>query len=79
MEREEEVAEPGVHSTNSTALGIVRGTGGFEFQLNQLAGSPRMSCYLSLSLCQKSLESKMFKGDHDRSLCDSAGLVRKLA
>lgn len=37
MEREGEVTKRGVHSTNNTALGILRGPGGFESPLCQMA------------------------------------------
>ena len=54
VEGEGKVAEHSAQSTNSTALGVIRGPGGFEFQFHQLAVSPRMSCYPSLSSFQKS-------------------------
>lgn len=44
VEREREVTKRGVHSTNSTALGVLRRPSEFESQLCQLAVSPRKSC-----------------------------------
>lgn len=54
VESEGEVAKRGIHSANSTALGLAREPGGSESQLCQLAVSPGMSCCPSLSSFQES-------------------------